>query len=179
MPASPSWLRRVPDAIKRLEQWREPDLTRREVERLLGIRKTRAAVLMRQWGAVEGRLGRRDLLLPKESLLECFRALATDGRVEREEIRVRRVLSVLGEARIARVRLKAPTSGKTSLLGLPTGVTVEAGRIVVTFATAIEAGEKLLALAEVLRSNWQEFEECVRQESTEERREAGCDGARG
>ena len=51
MPAPPRWLLAVPDAIRQLEALDRDLLTRRDVERLFGVSRARAAQLMRTFGA--------------------------------------------------------------------------------------------------------------------------------
>ena len=51
MPATPRWLLVVPDAIRQLEALDRDLLTRRDVERLFGVSRARAAQLMRTFGA--------------------------------------------------------------------------------------------------------------------------------
>ena len=45
------WLLAIPDAISQLEQLDRPLLTRRDIERLFGVGKVRAAALMKTFGA--------------------------------------------------------------------------------------------------------------------------------
>ena len=51
MPATPRWLLAVPDAIRQLETLDRDLLTRRDMERLFGVSRARAAQLMRTFGA--------------------------------------------------------------------------------------------------------------------------------
>ena len=51
MPAKPRWLLAIPDAISQLEQLDRTLLTRRDIERLFGVGKVRAAALMQTLGA--------------------------------------------------------------------------------------------------------------------------------
>ena len=58
MPATPRWLLAVPDAIRQLETLDRDLLTRRDVERLFGVSRARAAQLMRTFGAAHAPGGR-------------------------------------------------------------------------------------------------------------------------
>ena len=51
MPAPPRWLLALPDAIRQLETLDRDLLTRRDMERLFGVSRARAAQLMRTFGA--------------------------------------------------------------------------------------------------------------------------------
>jgi hypothetical protein len=161
MPARPSWLRRLPDAIAQLEQVPQGDVTCAELQTLLGVSERRARVLMGEWGATR-RGGRGDLLLEKGALLRRFRALQRGRRVEEEQLRVERVIGILQEARISRVKVKVdPAMFGLKLAALPAGVIVERGRIVVEFATATDAVAKLSAIAQALGNDWDRFEALV------------------
>ena len=50
LPAKPRWLLAIPAAISQLEQLDRDLLTRRDIERLFGVGKVRAAALMRTFG---------------------------------------------------------------------------------------------------------------------------------
>ena len=51
MPATPRWLLAIPDAIRQLEALDRDLLTRRDLERLFGVSRARAATLMQTFGA--------------------------------------------------------------------------------------------------------------------------------
>ena len=51
MPAPPRWLLAVPDAVRQLEKLDRDLVTRRDLERLFGVSRARAAQLMRTFGA--------------------------------------------------------------------------------------------------------------------------------
>ena len=51
VPAKPRWLLAIPDAISQLENLDRQLLTRRDIERLFGVGKVRAAALMKTFGA--------------------------------------------------------------------------------------------------------------------------------
>ena len=67
VPAKPRWLLSIPDAISQLEQLDRPLLTRRDVERLFGVGKVRAAALMKTFGA---ELVGNQRTLPRTRLLQ-------------------------------------------------------------------------------------------------------------
>ena len=53
MPAKPGWRLAIPEAINQLEQLDRQLLTRRDIERLFGVGKVRAAALMQPFGAAD------------------------------------------------------------------------------------------------------------------------------
>ena len=65
--AKPRWLLSIPDAISQLEQLDRTLLTRRDVERLFGVSKARAATLMQTFGA---ELTGNQRTLPRTKLLQ-------------------------------------------------------------------------------------------------------------
>ena len=67
MPAKPRWLLSIPDAISQLENLDRQLLTRRDIERLFGVSKARAATLMQTFGA---ELVGNQRTLPRTKLLQ-------------------------------------------------------------------------------------------------------------
>ena len=67
VPAKPRWLLSIPDAISQLEQLDRQLLTRRDIERLFGVSKARAATLMQTFGA---ELTGNQRTLPRTKLLQ-------------------------------------------------------------------------------------------------------------
>jgi hypothetical protein len=159
LPANPRWLLAIPDAVAQLEALDHELLTRRDLERLLGVRRAHAATLMRTFGA--GKTG-NVRTLPKTQLLKQLRArrkgAVFSGEVQRRE----RVLDALHQARISGIRARVPASVMSlRLAGLPDGVTVEPGRIEVRFTGAKEAVGRLFALAQALTNDFERFETIV------------------
>ena len=81
MPARPRWLLAIPDAIRQLDALDRELLTRRDIERLFGVSKVRAAQLMATFGA--GRTG-HILTLPRAARLAGLPAGVSvePGRIE-------------------------------------------------------------------------------------------------
>ena len=137
MPAKPRWLLAVPDAIRQLETLDRDLLTRRDVERLFGVSRARAAQLMRTFGAE--RVGA--------------------SRVLR---RAARVVTAIRQARLTGIRVAVPREAREARLsGLPAGVSVEPGRIEVRFSSAKDAVGRLFALAQALTHDYEQFEALV------------------
>ena len=154
MPAPPRWLLAVPDAIRQLEKLDRDLLTRRDVEKLFGVSRARAAQLMPMFGAA--RVLRRSELL--RQLRKCQARAAYRG----EEQRRARLVAELRQARLTGIRVAVPVEAlEARLAGLPEGVTVEAGRVEVRFAGAKEAVGKLFALAQALTVDYERFETIV------------------
>ena len=90
MPAKPRRLLAIPDAISQLEQLDRQLLTRRDIERLFGVGKVRAAALMKTFGA---ELVGNQRTLPRTKLLQQSEEAPGAGRVPRR-----------GETRVAEIR---------------------------------------------------------------------------
>ena len=134
MPATPRWLLAVPDAIRQLETLDRDLLTRRDVERLFGVSRARAAQLMRTFGAARVGASR---VLRRTALLRQLRTYRQRAAFRGEEAR------------------------RTRLAGLPDGVSVEPGRIEVRFRGAQDAVGRLFALAQALTHDYEQFEALV------------------
>ena len=109
-------------------------LTRRDVERLFGVSRARAAQLMRTFGAE--RVGALRVLR-RTALLRQLRTYRQRAAFRGEEERRKR------------------------LAGLPAGVSVEPGRIEVRFSGAQDAVGRLFAFAQALTHDYEQFEALV------------------
>ena len=159
MPAPPRWLLAVPDAIRQLEALERDLLTRRDVEKLFGVSRARAAQLMRTFGAELTGYAR---VLRRTDLLRQLRKYRQRAAFRNEEQRRTRVVAELRTARVTGIRVAVPVESLEARLGeLPAGVTVEAGRIEVRFSGAKEAVVRLYALAQALTNDYERFESLV------------------
>ena len=159
MPAPPSWLLALPDAISQLEQLDRDLLIRRDLERLFGVSKVRAVALMTAFGA--GRTGHL-LTLPRADLLRQLRRHRTRAAFRGEATRRDRVVTAIRQARLTGIRVAVPSEAlEARLSGLPAGVLVEPGRIEVRFSGAQDAVGRLFALAQALTNDYEQFEALV------------------
>ena len=148
MPAKPRWLLAIPDAISQLEQLDRDLLTRRDIERLFGVGKVRAAALMKTFGA---ELVGNQRSLPWTRLLQQLKKHRGRAAFRVEEERRARVVAELQQARLTGVRFKVPVETMSAkLANLPEGVSVERGRIEVRFDGAEDALARLYTLAQAL-----------------------------
>ena len=159
MPAKPRWLLSIPDAISQLEQLDRQLLTRRDIERLFGVGKVRAAALMKTFGAEF--IGNQRTL-PRTKLLQQLKKHRGRAAFRGEEERRARLIAELQQARLTGVRFKVPAATLSAkLANLPEGVSVARGRIEVRFDGAENALERLFALAQALGNDYVRFEELV------------------
>ena len=159
MPAKPRWLLAIPDAISQLEKLDRQLLTRRDIERLFGVGKVRAAALMKTFGA---ELVGNQRTLPRTKLLQQLKKHRGRAAFRGEEERRARLVAELQQARLTGVRFKVPAATMSAqLANLPEGVSVARGRIEVRFDGAENALERLFALAQALGNDYVRFEELV------------------
>ncbi len=159
MPAKPRWLLAIPDAISQLEQLDRQLLTRRDIERLFGVGKVRAAALMTTFGA---ELVGNQKTLPRTKLLQLLKKHRGRAAFRHEEERRERLASELQKARLTGVRFKVPAENMSAkLANLPDGVTVERGRIEVRFDGAEDALMRLYTLAQALGNDLGRFQALV------------------
>ena len=134
MPPKPRWLLAIPDAISQLEKLDRTLLTRRDIERLFGVSKARAATLMQTFGA---ELVGNQRTLPRTKLLQQLKKHRGRAAFRGEEERRARLVAELQQARLTGVRFKVPAETMSAqLANLPEGVSVARGRIEVRFANA-------------------------------------------
>ena len=120
MPAPPRWLLAVPDAIRQLEALDRDLLTRRDVERLFGVSRARAAQLMRTFGA---ELVGASRVLRRTALLRQLRKYRQRAAFRGEEERRTRLVAELRQARLTGIRVAVPREARAArLAGLPEGI---------------------------------------------------------
>ena len=104
MPAPPRWLLAVPDAIRQLEALDRDLLTRRDVERLFGVSRARAAQLMPMFGA---ELVGASRVLRRSELLRQLRKYRARAAYRGEEVRRTRLVAELRTARLTGIKRRA------------------------------------------------------------------------
>ena len=159
MPATPRWLLAIPDAIRQLAALDRDLLTRRDLERLFGVSRDRAATLMQTFGAA---LTGHQRTLPTAQLLRQLRRHRTGAAFRGEATRRDRVVTAIRRARLTGIRVAVPPEAlEGRLASLPEGVHVARDRIDVRFSGAQEAVARLFALAQALTNDYDRFETLV------------------
>ena len=122
MPATARWLLAIPDAIRQLEELDRELLTRRDLERLFGVSRARAATLMQTFGAA---LTGNQRTLPRKQLLSQLRKHRARATFRGEATRRDRVVTAIRQARLTGIRVAVPSEAlEARLAGLPAGVSV-------------------------------------------------------
>jgi len=168
LPDKPLWLNRIPAALATLAQSPLPWVERATVETLLGVRRRRAQQILAHL-VIEER--GRAVVVEKASLVDHLRRLAAGEAAFYERRRRQRLGEQLALERhrwleTPPVLVEPPTAVvqaalKKDFAGLPAGIELAPGRLSVTFLTAEEALEKLLALALAIGQNQEVFETLV------------------
>ena len=159
MPATPRWLLAIPDAIRQLDALDRDLLTRRDLERLFGVSRARAATLMQTFGAA---LTGTQRTLPRTQLLRQLRKYRARAAFRGEAARRERLLTELRTARLTGIRVAVPVEAlEGRLASLPEGVKVARDRIEVRFSGAQDAVGRLFALAQALTHDYEQFEALV------------------
>lgn len=164
MPDKPFWCGRLEEIAQELDRLPEPWVDRSILEQALGIGRRRAQQILAP--CVTRQIGRSGLAR-REAILRHLWRLAAGEQQHYERRRQRRLAEYLEGLRQAslrqpRVLVEAPVSVLGQKLdGLPAGVAVSPGQITVSFGTATEALEKLLALAMAIGNDRERFERAV------------------
>lgn len=168
MPDKPMWLDRVPQAIEQLEREAESWVDRTALELLLGIGQRRAQQLLAP--LAKRRVG-SSLVADRADVVAHLKRIAAgeaawyEGRRRRhlwEQLEQARrdwteqppVLVEVSPAQVRRVDLH-------DFDGLPDGVELAPGSIIVRFGDPDEALQKLMALAMAISRNRQAFDQRV------------------
>ena len=107
MPAPPRWFLALPDAIRQLETLDRDLLTRRDMERLFGVSRARAAQLMRTFGAERVGASR---VLRRTALLRQLRTYRQRAAFRGEEERRTRLVAELRQARLTGITTPAASA---------------------------------------------------------------------
>jgi hypothetical protein len=161
MPDQPTWIESVPKILETLEKpGAPPFLDRPAVEALFGVRRRQAIHLLRRFGGYQ--VG-KTFLVPREAVVGYLREPGRWSAATDEKGRFERVASALGEARAELHQRRIPIPAQTETLemefaGLPPGIRLETGQLVIQFERPVELLEKLFALSQAFANDYQTFE---------------------
>jgi hypothetical protein len=161
MPDQPSWIEHVPKILETLESIGAPPfLDRSTVEMLFGVRRRQAIHLLRRFGGYQ--VG-KTFLVPRETVIRFLRDPQRRTAAEIEKGRFERVGRVLGQARQELYQRRIPIAVqpetfRLEISGLPDGIDLETGQLIVRFKQPIELLQKLFALSQALANDFETFE---------------------
>ena len=165
MPARPQWLLRVPDILAELSALEVPVVDRSIIESAFRVKRRRAIHLLGYFGGYQ--VG-RTFLVERESLLRQLRQIAEGERFDFEKQRHEKLRETLDRVRreLKGTKVVIPVSEQTpQLSGLPTGVTLEKGRLVVKFSSVEELLGRLFGIAQAAAGDFASFEAAAATES--------------
>jgi hypothetical protein len=175
VPDYPSWLGRIPHLLEILEAESAPPwLGRTGIEQLFGVRRRRAIALLHR---CQGYRRGRHLVAARDAVVAYLLQRRNDAAAERAQAQQQEVAAVLGQARLALTlpRIALPPSKKWSEItfaGLPAGIHLTPGRLIVEFETATGLLEKLLALAHAFANDFDSLEAALAAASEKEAADA-------
>ena len=161
MPDQPLWLPHIPAFLQALKVSDAPALlTRFDLERLFGVRRRRAILLLHRCGAA--RRG-RELVATREAVVAFLEGCRDDDAVDRLAARDRQVGQALAEARRARTlpTIPLPPLAQLSAItfaGLPPGIELTPTALSVRFSSAQDLVEKLFTVAQALANDYETLE---------------------
>lgn len=179
MPSQPLWLTQLPQILEAIEDYPEI-LDRSQVEKLLDVKgRTAQDLINTAGGSLEG----NRFVIPRDEFARFLR-IKGGPKLDAEEASRRRKFAgqfvkmekefieqppmLVNTERISKAELKRARKG---LEGLPAGVTLSSGRIVIEFKDAIEACHKLMLLSMVMGSDFTAFENAVMEQPSAPARE--------
>ncbi len=158
MPAQPRWLLHLPEIIENLCALEAPVVDRAAVETLFGLRRRQAINLMHSFGGYE--IG-KTALIERCVLITRLREIAAGERFRFEQRRRERLARRLDELRRYRqaaavtIRAEPPAAPDP---GLPPGVRLEAGRLIIDFGSVEDLLAKLYGIAQAAAQDFTHFE---------------------
>ena len=150
MPAKPGWFSRLDAALRELEASTSPWIGTGDIETLLQIGRRRAQQILAP--LISQRIGPTGMA-DRQAVIRHLRALGSSDGAHYERQRRLAVAEELNRARRAKltrpeILVEAPLAVlRQRLHDLPEGIELSAGRLTISFRSAEEALQKLLALA--------------------------------
>lgn len=161
MPANPTWLRKLSEIRQTLKEVQEPFFDRAGIERLFGVRRRQAVVLIRKIGAFK--LG-HTYVVPRIRI-RAYLAESQRGRAARvERIRRSNLRLAIDEARrdLAARSVKIPLSPTAikhpTIAGLPPTIRFAANELRVTFKDSADLLQQLYLLSQAMGRDYAGFE---------------------
>src|SRR5437764_10746269 len=159
VPANPEWMLQLPEICSRLEELEVPVVDRVILERIFGVSRRRATQLMHSFG---GYLAGRTFLIDRSHLISTLHAIKNGAEFAREQSRRERLGARMEQVRRARagscVRIPVtPEVLSSRVVGLPCGIALQPGRLLIEFATTEDLLVKLVALAQAAANDFNGF----------------------
>jgi hypothetical protein len=162
MPSKPQWLLRVPEIIDALGSMTAPVLDRASLESLFRVSRRRAIQLLHRF---EGYQVGKTFLVDRQELVRQLQVLRNGEAFSREKKRRGRVLDELEEVsrlqRARAVKFAVSRAEVEQARGLPEGVRIEQGRLVVDFEGIDELLSRLFTLSQSAARDFPAFKKAI------------------
>ena len=162
MPAKPQWFQRVPKILEALDAVKTPVIDRASKEKLFRVSRRQAIHLLHRFGGYQAG---KTFLVDRRELIRQLEAIRDGESFSREMKRRERVLNELDEAwrlqRARAVKIPVSRSAANNVEGLPQGVRVHDGQLVVEFENVEELLRKLYELSQAAARDFYAFETLV------------------
>ena len=157
MPAKPAWMLMIPNIIEQLQKLEAPVLDRAVFERLFQVKRRRAIQLMQHFG---GFRSGHTVLVDRSALMADLQQLGKTDDCLRERRRKQRLSANLDELHrhctAARIRLPVSPGAQHRTAGnLPTGISLEPGKLTVQFSAPEELFAKLYELGQAAANDYE------------------------
>src|SRR5579871_1151531 len=163
MAAKPRWWQHIPEIRRLLAEARLPVIDRAAVERLFGLGRRQAIVLLERMGGFQAG---RTFLISREQLIAQLDALAATGDYQQEVGRRERVAAAIENMQRTRqnqaVRIAVGVEifgGRMASLG--PGVQLHPGKLEIAFAGPEDLLRQLFALAQAVANDYAGFEQAA------------------
>ena len=164
LPNQPLWFPRIPALLQNLRAESAPaEFTRADLERLLGVRRRRAILLLHRLAAPR-RAG--VLVATRASLIAYLEQAWNEDAAEQAVVQTRHVSEALALARRALLlpSIPLPPPAKLSEItfdGLPAGIRLTRTELAVAFSSAQDLLEKLFTLAQAFANDYESLESAL------------------
>ena len=160
MPDQPGWIDSVARIAEEVEASQAPVFDRAAIERLFGVRRRQAILLMHRMGGYQAG---KTFLVDRQTLLRFVREPLREVVAEVEARRFASLLETLGRAKEERHfrRIPVPVTARVFPVefgGLPEGIEFEPRQLRIRFDHPHELLEKLFALSQALANDYETFE---------------------
>lgn len=159
MPAKSRWLLQIPTILETLSTLDEPVLDRAACQRLFGVGRRRAIVVMQRFGGYQAG---NAILLDRAELIRKLKEIGSSPEVEIEQARKRKLSESLNAIHrhrtAARIPIPVPADvHERHVEDLPIGVRLEHGHLSIEFEGAVQLLSKLYELSQAAVNDFEAF----------------------
>ena len=153
MPDKPTYLHRLTAILAEAKAPKPiPFFRRCDIEALFGLKRRQAINLMHRIGAVRVS---NEIAIPQRDLVSWLERLAADPasafEIRRQGRVIGRIVDLKAETAARAIKIVLPDAGRSA--GFPAGVSIEPGRLTVTFENEQQLLERLFLLARLFATD--------------------------